>query len=192
MNAAKIACVILASGLSERFGEADKLSAGLCGKPVLSHVLDTARAVGFGEIFCVCQMGDFEAVTSVKNDSPEYGQGHALRLGLGAARKSGWESCVVMLGDMPLVTAPYIKRLISKTHENQCVVSISESIRMPPALFNSAAMDIVLSQKTASGARELFNLLSPATLELDADAARDVDTPADLTRVAQMMETRKI
>ena len=190
MKAADIACIVLASGLSERFGEANKLSADLCGKPVLSHVLDTAHAVGFGEIFCVSQGHNIDGATSIKNDCPEYGQGHALRLGLGEAQTRGWQACVVMLGDMPLVTSSYVRNMIEKIHNNQCIVSISESIRMPPAMFNSAAMDIVQSQKSASGARALFDQLNPATLQLDKDAALDVDTPADLARVTRIMNAR--
>jgi len=182
----------LASGLSERFGELDKLSADVCGKPVLAHVLDTAGVVGFGDIFCVSKTGEVDGVTLVKNNHPEYGQGHALRLGLAAVRKSGWEICVILLGDMPLVTSSYIKTLIGKIQENQCVVSFSESIRMPPAIFNAAAMDIILSQETALGARDLFDLLKPEIIELDAFAAHDVDTPADLARVMQMMKARQI
>jgi len=63
VSAGNIACIVLASGLSERFGEPDKLSADLCGKPVLSYVLDTARAVGFGEIFCVSQTQSVDGMT---------------------------------------------------------------------------------------------------------------------------------
>ncbi len=192
MNAARIACVVLASGLSERFGDADKLSADLCGQPVLSYVLDTANDVGFGEIFCVSRAGEIDGFTSVENEFPEYGQGHALRLGLQAARSAGWNMCVVMLGDMPLVTSSYVKTLIVKNQSDVCVVSVNDSIKMPPAIFGSRAMDIILSQESSAGARELFDLLSPATLQLDADAARDVDTPADLARVAGMMKARKI
>lgn len=191
MSAANVACIILASGLSERFGAQDKLSADLCGKPVLSYVLDTAQSVGFGEIFCVSRMPDIDGARLVKNDCPECGQGHAVGLGLEAARKSGWETCVIMLGDMPLIELSYIKKLIEKLTYNQCVMSESKSIRMPPAGFKSTAIDLILSQELASGTREIFDQLNPATLQLDADAALDVDTPADLARVARIMEARK-
>ena len=44
-----MACVVLASGLSERFGKTDKLCAELGGRPILSHVLDTAAELQFGD-----------------------------------------------------------------------------------------------------------------------------------------------
>ena len=96
-----------------------------------------------------------------------------------------------MLGDMPLVTPSYLKRLISKSHTNQCVVSLTGSIRQPPAIFNLTAIDLILSQEPVRGARDLFDRLNPVTLELEPDAARDVDTPADLASVARIMEARK-
>ena len=192
MSAANIACIVLASGLSERFGEEDKLTANLCGKPVLSHVLETASAVGFGEIFCVSKAVDADGFTWVKNENPQDGQGHALRLGLRAARKFGWDKCVVMLGDMPLVSQTYLKKLIEKNTVNQSIISISEFIRMPPAIFNRSAIDIIISQNSPVGARSLFENLNLETLQLDADAAQDVDTPEDLARMTRMMKARKI
>lgn len=187
-----MACIVLASGLSERFGTEDKLSADLCGQSVLSHVLETASAVGFGEIFCVSQARGGDGFTWVKNEKPQDGQGHALRLGLRVARKSGWDSCAVMLGDMPLISKLYLKKLIEKNTKNQSIISISKSIRMPPAVFNRDAIDIILSQNSVVGARNIFDRLNLVTVQLDADAAQDVDTPEDLTRVARMMKARKI
>lgn len=191
MSAANIACVVLASGLSKRFGEIDKLSVDLCGKPVLSHVLDAAVTVGFGEVFVVSKTKVADEFQWVKNENPKDGQGNTLRLGLGAARREKWETCVVLLGDMPLISSSYIKKLIQKNVFNQPIVSLSSSIRMPPALFNGDAIEMILSQKSALGARALFNILDPMTVKLDSDSARDVDTPEDLARVQRIMETRR-
>ena len=191
MNAANIACVVLASGLSKRFGDVDKLSVDLCGKPVLFHVLDVASAVGFGEIFVVSKTKVVDEPIWVKNENPEYGQGHTLRLGLGAAQASGWEACMVLLGDMPLISSSHINQLLQKSEFNQSIVSLNESTRMPPALFNGEAIDMILSQKSALGGRALFDALEPMTVKLDGDAARDVDTPEDLASVARIMEARR-
>lgn len=186
-----MACVVLASGLSERFGSADKLSADLCGQSVLSHVLETANAAGFGEIFCVSKATASDELTWVENKYPQGGQGHALRLGLRAARESGWETCAVILGDMPLVSQAYLKKLIRKSNVNQSIISVSESIKMPPAIFNQDAIDMILSDTSSVGARILFEYLNLATVQLDTDSAQDVDTPEDLTRVTRMMKASK-
>ena len=190
MKAADIACVILASGLSRRFGSPDKLFADLCGKPVLTHVLDTAKSVGFGAIFCVAKNTGSDEINWMENKNPEQGQGHALRLGLQAAQEKGWQSCAVMLGDMPLVTAVYLKNMIDKFDLNQNLISVSLSVRMPPAIFNQAGMDLILSQNVAVTARNIFDELNPQMIDLDAESAQDVDTTEDLFRVSQVMKTR--
>jgi len=47
------ALVILASGLSERFGKADKLMAEFRGKPLVQHAIDAADKLPFAERFAV-------------------------------------------------------------------------------------------------------------------------------------------
>ena len=190
MKPADIACLILASGQSKRFGKQDKLFADLCGKPVISHVLDTASAVGFGEIFCVAKEAGSDDVNWVKNENSEQGQGHALKLGLQAVQRMGWQSCTVMLGDMPLVSSVHLKNMLDIFDVNQCLVSVCESIRMPPAVFNRAGMDLIISQKVAVTARDIFDELKPQLIGLDAELAQDIDTFEDLDRASQLMKSR--
>jgi len=191
VTVANTACVVLASGLSERFGPPDKLAADLCGKSVLSRVLDIASGAGFGGIFLVSRIKAAGGISWVENKNPEAGQGHALRLGLSAAREKGWNKCAILLGDMPLVPVSHVKNLIEKSYNNQSVISFSESMRLPPAVFIAKDIDIILSQNSAFGARELFDRINPATVPLEKTAALDVDTPEDLARVVQIMEARK-
>lgn len=192
MNPADIACIILASGLSQRFGEADKLEADLCGKTVLSHVIETAKQVGFGKIYVVSNRSLSGEYRVVKNENPKAGQGHALRLGLSSACKSDWEYCLILLGDMPLISSTYLKNMISKNTEKQSVISLCESTRMPPAMFNKDAIDKILSLEPSKGAREIFDKIDLQTVKLPPEQALDVDTPEDLTRVAKIMRARKI
>lgn len=192
MNPSDVACIILASGLSRRYGGGDKLKADLCGKSVLSHVMDMASQVGFGEKFLVSNDASAAGFTQIRNDNPEAGQGYALRLGLRTAREAGWESCLILLGDMPVVKTTYLKKMILKYNKKQSIISVSESIRMPPALLSDGAANRILSEKPTDGARELFDSLDHITVEMDAESALDVDTPADLARVRDIMKAREI
>lgn len=192
MNPKDIACIILASGLSQRFGTQDKLEADLCGKPLVSHVIQMAKQVGFGEIFLVSNRSASENCVNVKNDNPEVGQGYALRLGLQAVRALGWEYSLVLLGDMPLVQAGYLKNMIRKNNKKQSSISWSESSRMPPALFFKDVMDEILRQKPLQGARDILDEFSLLTVDLPPECALDVDTPEDLPRVEKIMKARQI
>jgi molybdenum cofactor cytidylyltransferase len=192
MSAGEIACVVLASGLSKRFGSSDKLNADLCGKPVLSHVLDTVTAMGFGDVFCIAKAAGPEKIDWVKNINPERGQGYSLRLGLEAVRIKGWRSCAVILGDMPLVPTSHLQKLIENYTIDQSVISMSESLRMPPAIFNEASMELLLTQSSGVTARSIFDRLNLKTLELDKAFAQDVDTYEDLIRVREVMNKHRV
>ncbi len=195
MSPSNVACVVLASGLSSRFGAEDKLQADLGGVTVLDAVLSTVRSVGFGQIFLVSQTKYqavcHDGVTWIKNTNPEAGQGHTLRLGLRAARDNGWNDVVVALGDMPLVSFVNFVNLLEESDAKQSVVSICESLRLPPAYFDEDAMDLILADTSNNGARSLFNILEPLTVLIDAEAALDVDTPSDLDRVRKILKNRK-
>jgi len=131
-----------------------------------------------------------EKFTSVINGNPENGQGHALRLGLAAARAEGWDSICVVLGDMPLVKRSHIQTLMEELGEGDSAVSVFENQKMPPAIFRGSAITSILAESSASGARTIFHHLKPETVPITAEQALDVDTPADLARVACIMKAR--
>lgn len=188
MTPADVACVVLASGSSQRFGKANKLEADLCGRPVLDHALDTVKAIGFGEIFIVSQGDCFADCGLVKNDRPERGQGYALRLGLQAAKSSGWKNVCVVLGDMPLVAVSHLKDLVDRMTLQQSVISQHDGQNMPPVGFHMKAINMVLAEKPESGGREVFDQFDFQTIRLSKEAALDVDTREDLARVAEIMK----
>ena len=190
MRAEETACVVLASGLSQRFGALDKLEAKLCDKSVLGHVFETIEAVGFGEIFVLTQKQSEGRFTWVVNSSPEDGQGHALRLGLASARSAGWETICVVLGDMPLVQTSHLQLLLGKLEGKSAVVSACKEQTMPPAIFREEAIDLILSDQSQSGARTILGQLKPVIVPICEEAALDVDTPEDLIRVRRIMESR--
>lgn len=191
MISENVACVILASGLSQRFGTEDKLEADLCGQPLISHVIETAQQVEFGEIFLVSNRTSGEGCVLIENESPEAGQGHALRRGLKAARMADWEYSMILLGDMPLVSPDFIKDMIQKNHKKQSSISVSETSRMPPALFYLDVIDEILCQSPERGARDLFDQFPLRTVKLPPESALDIDTPGDLVRVEQIMKARQ-
>ena len=191
MSAVDIACVVLASGLSRRFGTEDKLAAQLQGIPLLNHALQAVALIRFGQVYVVAQSKDMGDAKWIVNSAPELGQGQALRLGLKVAKDDGWKTVVVMLGDMPMVSTLNIKNLIDESHENQSVISICGGLRLPPALFNEQAIDLILSQKSGLGAKVIFDQLDLKTVPISVEAAMDVDTPEDLARMSAILKARQ-
>ncbi|GGX62761.1 4-diphosphocytidyl-2C-methyl-D-erythritol kinase [Litorimonas cladophorae] len=192
MKPSDIACIILASGVSERFGEADKLSARLGENTVLETVIKTVESIHFGQVYVVSPIQKEGSFTWVENNNPAKGQGHSLRLGLRMARDAGWKNSVIALGDMPLVQSVNFVNLITKNNKKQMVVSEFESVRMPPVYLGATVIDKILAQQSPIGAREIFDMLQPLTVPISADSALDVDTLEDLDRVRNILAARKL
>ena len=95
-----------------------KVLHALAGKPLLSHVLDTAHALSPQKI-CVVYGHGGEAVPQTINDkkliwvkqAPQLGTGHALMQALPHLDKKGMT--VVLYGDVPLTSVETLKRLIA-------------------------------------------------------------------------------
>src|SRR5262245_29707490 len=80
-----VAAVILAAGASTRFGSA-KAVARIGSRTMLEVVVDTATAAGLAPIIVVAPSALTvpESATAVRNDAPELGMSHSLRLGIAA------------------------------------------------------------------------------------------------------------
>ena len=110
--------VILAAGKGKRmFSEQPKVLHPLAGRPLISYVIATARALKADRI-CVVYGHGGEQVPQATNASdvafvkqePQLGTGHALQQALphlGRAAKT-----LVLYGDVPLIRAETLKRLV--------------------------------------------------------------------------------
>ena len=120
MRAQDCALIILASGLSERFGKADKMMADFKGKPLVKHVIDAAVNIPFAERFAVIpksseqrrKLFNYEGYSVIENGSPEVGQGESLRLAAVTAQARGHKAICVMLGDMPFIDTNDVSNLL--------------------------------------------------------------------------------
>ena len=106
-----VAAAILAAGGGTRFAaEEHKLRAEFRGRPVVSWVIDAARAAGFDQLYVIVGAVDLHDlcgpdVTVVANPEWAEGQSTSLVAAIDAARADGHDALVVGLGDQPLVDA---------------------------------------------------------------------------------------
>jgi bifunctional UDP-N-acetylglucosamine pyrophosphorylase/glucosamine-1-phosphate N-acetyltransferase len=115
--------VILAAGQGKRMhSDLPKVLHPLAGKPLLGHVLDTARAIGATKICVVYGHGgeqvraalDAPDLTWVKQE-PQLGTGHAVLQAMPqfvAVSPAPTLQTLVLYGDVPLIRAATLKRLI--------------------------------------------------------------------------------
>ena len=116
--------VILAAGLGKRMHSTlPKVLHPLAGKPLISHVLTTARALLPGKI-CVVYGHGGDLVPQVINDDeliwvkqdPQMGTGHALLQTLPHLDSNG--VTLVLYGDVPLTSVETLKKLIATSAES--------------------------------------------------------------------------
>src|ERR1700693_439709 len=110
--------IILAAGLGKRMQSAlPKVLHPLAGKPLLSHVIDTARALSPSRL-CVVYGHGGDAVPSLLSapdlafalQEPQLGTGHAVMQGL--PHLDDAVPTLVLYGDVPLTRAATLQRLL--------------------------------------------------------------------------------
>lgn len=110
--------VILAAGLGKRMHSAlPKVLHPLAGKPLLAHVLDTARALSPQQICVVYGHGGDAVPNAVADEDlicvrqePQLGTGHALMQALPHLSREGMT--LVLYGDVPLTGLETLEKLI--------------------------------------------------------------------------------
>ena len=183
------AVILLASGLSRRFGS-NKLMADLSGKPVVMHMADTISQYPFAARYAVIGAGDlrrtaalaYAGFTLIDNPDPSAGQGRSVAVGAARALEGGYNRALIVLADMPLVPAEHLKNLCAK--EGDVVMSSLGDTKMPPALFSRAALKAIVKNEGVSAAVKSAAL----TVPISPNAALDIDTPADLIKVEAIMK----
>lgn len=181
------AVAVLAAGLGTRFG-GDKLEAMCAGKPLGRWVIEAVEAAGLkpGTIVTGPEWVTFAAGwTRAVNPEPAAGLGSSLAL---AARllPNGEEGLLVLLADMPLVSADYLRELAS--HSAPAATRYPEGHAGVPALLDRKLIDKAARLTGDRGAGPLLKrarLLDPLPGML-----RDVDTAEDLAEIERQLLAR--
>jgi molybdenum cofactor cytidylyltransferase len=178
------ALILLAAGSSRRFGAADKLAAMLEGKPLIRHAADRLGAIPFGWRIAVTRhpVPDLPGWRCVPNAEAEAGQGRSLAIGVTEAAALGAEAVVVVLADMPRVTAGHVTGLFRLLDARGLVATSGPGGPMPPALFTQQHFTALTRLSGDRGARAM--LADAPLLAAPTAMLVDVDTPEALARLS--------
>jgi len=189
----RIAAVILAAGRSTRMGGPNKLLADLKGRPLVRIVAEQALASQAAEVVVVTghQRAEVEAalgdlpVRFVHN--PDFAEGLATSVKTGIAAASAQaDGAVVCLGDMPLIDAHLIDRLIAAfaPERGQLIAApVSDGRRGNPVLWGRRFFPELMKLEGDIGARHLIAANSEAVADVAVEgrsAFLDIDTPEAL------------
>jgi molybdenum cofactor cytidylyltransferase len=193
-----IAGVILAAGRSTRMGGPNKLLAELGGKPLVRIVTEQVLASKVSEAIVVTghQAAQVEKalaglkVKFVRNPDFATGLASSVKTGIAAVPATA-DAAVVCLGDMPLIDARLIDRLIgafAPDRGNLIAVPVSDNRRGNPVLWSRRFFDELMTLDGDVGARHLIARHNEAVAEVPVEgrgAFLDIDTPEALAAARQ-------
>lgn len=115
-----IGCIIMASGEGKRFGT-NKLMADFGGKPLISHIIDTAKSV-FKNIVVVTRHRDVDILCQNMGINVVYhsmpGRNDTVRLGL-EYFKDKFNGYIFCQGDQPLLTADTLVNMVREFEKDK-------------------------------------------------------------------------
>jgi bifunctional UDP-N-acetylglucosamine pyrophosphorylase/glucosamine-1-phosphate N-acetyltransferase len=136
--------IVLAAGQGTRMQSArPKVLHEVCGKPMLWFVLRALRDAGASDVTVVTNPEVLPHVEALARDAghagvtavlqvPQLGTGHAVQIALAQMDTRGGATLVVLNGDMPLVSAELVRRIVDSSGEALALVTA----RMPlPSSF---------------------------------------------------------
>jgi molybdenum cofactor cytidylyltransferase len=190
-NRGNVFAIVLAAGTASRFGRTKQLEI-LEGRTLVGRAMGVARdACGIRTVLVaghdsgpiIDAAGQLGYV--VVNDNYKDGIGSSIATAVKAIAHVA-DAILLTLADQPLITAAHLESLIdawSGDRDEIIATSFSNALG-PPVLFPPNAFDTLSKLSGDVGARSLLGdeAFKVRTIEF-ADAAIDVDTPEDLTRL---------
>jgi len=196
-----VAGVVLAAGTSTRMGQ-NKLFLTLDGETIVHRAVRRAAEAGLDPVFVVLgheadrvreALGTLACQPIV---NPDYlaGVNSSLRAGIRAVSDTTARAAVVVLADMPFVTAAMIATLVDEYRQSSAplVISDYDGVNAPPMLYDRALFpELAASEGQGCGKHVVKRHRAEAVgIAWPADALVDVDVPEDVERVRAAVEAR--
>lgn len=194
-----VAAVVLAAGTSTRMGR-NKMLMELGGQPLARRAVRAALEAGAAPVIAVLGH-EADRVRAVLADLPcrtvlnaEYAQGVRLSLQAGVrALPADAGAVVVVLADMPFVTAAMIRTVMDRYRAGTAPLVVSEygDVNAPPTLYDRSLFEELLTMTgEGCGKQVVKRHKAEATAVPWPEAAlSDIDVPDDYERIAaQRME----
>ncbi len=190
----RTAVVLLASGLSRRYGRRDKLLAPLGGKPLLEHMAKTVAGLDALVKVAVCpsdrkEIGErlIDRFVIALNKKPKDGLGHSIAVGVQVALQFKPDAMLFVMADMPFVEERLLRETVERLGRRgfgpDIVHSGGNAGVRPPTAFNSACFDSLALLQGDDGAKvlvrsgqfEVVGLETPDPLLFDIDTKEDLE-----------------
>lgn len=201
MKTPKVACVILAAGMSTRFDGIKQL-VELKGKPLVQHALDAANASQAEYVLLVTGANSDQVLARTNLGRAQAILNKDYRNGLSTSIKCSLynlppdtDAVLFMVADQPFIRSSHLNMLIERLrNSNAQIVAFSEnSESRNPVLFRSQLFPDLVKLVGDVGAKEIMREYSDSVSLIDISDPRiflDLDAKAEmhnLEKVAQSM-----
>jgi molybdenum cofactor cytidylyltransferase len=190
---ARVVGLVLAAGSSTRMGR-NKLLLDLDGEPVVRRAVRAGLEAGLDEVVAVLGH-EAERVEEVLAGlrcrtvlNPDHAQGVRLSLQTGVravAEEAG--AVVVILADMPFVTAPMIRTVVERYRSGSAPLVVSEygDVNAPPTLYDRVLFPELLTMTGEGCGKQVVrrHREQAAVVHWPEAALSDIDVPDDYARI---------
>ncbi len=193
---AKIAGIILASGISRRFGT-DKLLYKINGKYIISYVIENVNYSNLNEKIIVINNydkykdiipGNFKTVMN-----SDYLKGMAYSIVNGIKNVNN-NAAMIIPGDMPLINSSIINKLIEYFNENDygIVGLLDDNIIKSPVIFSKSYFSELLNLSGDQGGKSLIkkHLNDFHGININKNLLKDIDYINDIGFVEEMLNKK--
>ncbi len=192
----RMEAVVLASGFSRRLG-ADKVSQDICGRNVLSRVVENVLGAGIEKIVVVLRersqarlVPESQKVSLLFNENADAGMSSAIKLAILRAEHD-YDGFLFLNGDMPFFSAESIARLTRLWEKNPHKITCirHKGVMRGPVIFPRRYTGQLLNLEGERGGRELLMANNPDVVCIDItdpDQMVDIDTGEDLERAREI------
>jgi molybdenum cofactor cytidylyltransferase len=188
-----VAAVVLAAGSSTRMGQ-NKLLLDLGGETVVRRAVRAAIEAGLHPVVVVLgheadRVGaELEGLPCRTVVNPRHAEGAATSLGAGVAVvPEGAAALVVILADMPFVTAAMLRTMAERHHATGAPVVVSRygDVEAPPTLFDRRVFPELTAMDGDRCAQPVArrHRAEGAFVIWPAEALQDLDVAADYEQV---------
>jgi len=191
-----LGAIVLAAGGSTRLGQPKQLLR-FRGETLVRRVADAATAAGCARVAVVVGSSASRVAAELRGTAAEIVENDEWQRGLGTSIKRGieylleanpeLEGVVLLACDQPFVDASVVRGLISEWESSgQPIVASSYSATVGiPVLFDRSCFDGLRLLDDETGAKPLLTADPTRVTHVPfSNGAVDIDTPADLSRLA--------
>lgn len=192
-----LAGIVLASGLSRRFGPENKLLHPLHGRPIVRRTVEAYLAARLDPVLVVVGhegervLEALEGLPILPVSNPDFARGQSQSL-VAAVRALpvGTEAAVIGVGDQPFLTPQVISLLAATYRSSSAALAIPRyaGVRGNPVLFSASLFPELATVQGDQGGRSVLRRHMTEAVWVDIPDARpgyDIDTPEDLAQFAR-------